>query len=91
MGATGGTGEEAVTDPDLTCRELVEIVTDYLEGRLPPRDRVRFEEHLLVCPGCTIYLEQMRETIRLTGALRETDVPVSGRQELLEAFRRWKS
>jgi predicted anti-sigma-YlaC factor YlaD len=79
-----------VTDPDLTCREFVEIVTDYLEGRLPSYDRLRFEEHLLVCSGCTSYLEQMRETIRLTGALRESDVPAPAREELLEAFRHWK-
>jgi anti-sigma factor RsiW len=79
-----------VTDRDLTCRELVEIVTDYLEGRLPSHDRLRFEEHLLVCPGCTNYLEQMRETIRLTGALREEDLPAPAREELLEAFRHWK-
>jgi anti-sigma factor RsiW len=79
-----------VTDRDLTCRELVEIVTDYLEGRLPPGDRLRFDEHLLVCPGCTNYLEQMRETIRLTGTLREEDLPAPAREELLEAFRNWK-
>ena len=79
-----------MTDRDLTCRELVEIVTDYLEGRLPPGDRLRFDEHLLVCPGCTNYLEQMRETIRLTGTLREEDLPAPAREELLEAFRNWK-
>ena len=79
-----------MTDRNLTCRELVEIVTDYLEGQLPSRDRLRFDEHLLVCPGCTTYLEQMRETIRLTGVLREEDVPAPAREELLEAFRHWK-
>ena len=75
---------------DLICRELVEIVTDYLEGRLPPHDLLRFEEHLLICSGCASYVEQMRETIRLTGALREEDVLAPAREELLEAFRHWK-
>jgi anti-sigma factor RsiW len=80
-----------MTEADLTCRELVEIVTDYLEGRLPPGDRVRFEEHILVCEGCTAYVEQMRETIRLTGALRTEDVPAEAQEELLRAFRGWKA
>jgi anti-sigma factor RsiW len=79
-----------VTDRELTCREFVEIVTDYLEGRLPPHDRLRFEEHLVACPGCTNYLEQMREAIRLTGRLRTDDVPPQARDELLRAFRSWK-
>lgn len=80
-----------MTEADLTCRELVEIVTDYLEGRLPPRDRMRFEDHVLVCEGCTAYVEQMRETIRLTGALRTADVPAEVEEELLRAFRGWKA
>jgi anti-sigma factor RsiW len=75
---------------DLSCKELVEIVTDYLERRLPPRDRLRFEEHLMVCPGCTTYIEQMRETIGLVGALREEDVPGVAQEALLQAFRDWK-
>jgi anti-sigma factor RsiW len=75
---------------DLTCKELVEIVTDYLEGRLPARDRVRFEEHLKVCPGCTTYLEHMRETIVFVGALGENYVPRPAQEALLRAFRDWK-
>jgi anti-sigma factor RsiW len=77
-------------DHDLTCKELVEIVTDYLEGRLPPRDRLRFEEHLLVCPGCATYIEQMRDTIALVGALGEEDIPRPAEEALLRAFREWK-
>jgi predicted anti-sigma-YlaC factor YlaD len=76
--------------PDLTCRELVEIVTDYLEGAMPAGERLRFEEHLVICPGCTNYLEQMRQTIRVVGSLGEENVPVPGRDELLRAFREWK-
>jgi hypothetical protein len=80
-----------MTAADLTCRELVEIVTDYLEGRLPPRDLMRFKEHVLMCEGCAVYIEQMRETIRLTGTLRTEDVPAEVEEELLRAFRGWKA
>jgi predicted anti-sigma-YlaC factor YlaD len=76
---------------ELTCRELVEIVTDYLEGAMTPEQRSRFEEHLRVCEGCTVYLEQMRETIRLTGMLAEEQMAPEAREALLEAFRNWKS
>jgi anti-sigma factor RsiW len=75
---------------ELTCRELVEIVTDYLEGALPAKQRIEFEKHLVMCDGCAIYLEHMRETIRLTGMLQEDQIPSSARDTLLEAFRGWK-
>ena len=74
----------------LTCRELVELVTDYLEGMLSPADRARFEEHLSACDGCTRYLEQMRETIRLTGTLAEDGIPSEQRDTLLAVFRDWR-
>ena len=57
-------------NPDLVCRQAVELVTDYLEGTLSGRARRRFEAHLAGCPHCTEYLAQMRETIKLTGRLR---------------------
>jgi anti-sigma factor RsiW len=76
---------------DLSCIELVELVTDYLEGKLSSRDRSRFEQHLGVCPHCTVYVEQFRETIRLTGTLRETDVQPVAREALLAEFRNWKA
>jgi anti-sigma factor RsiW len=79
-----------VTVPELTCRELVEVVTDYLEGRMPAERRLRFEEHLAFCDGCGRYLEQMRETIRLTGRLREDDLRPETRDALLRLFRDWK-
>jgi anti-sigma factor RsiW len=75
---------------ELTCRELVEIVTDYLEGALSPEERIQFEKHLVMCDGCAIYLDQMRETIRLTGMLREEHVSEEARERLVEAFRGWK-
>ena len=74
---------------DLSCHEVVELITDYLEGALSPEDRGRVEAHLGVCDGCTSYLEQMRETIRLTGMLTEEQIPDEQKQELLDAFRGW--
>ena len=73
----------------LTCREMVELVSDYLEGTLPRRVRRRVDEHLADCDGCTTYLEQMRETIRLTGMLTEEQIPEGQKQKLLDAFRDW--
>jgi anti-sigma factor RsiW len=75
----------------LTCKELVELVTEYLEERLPPSERLRFEQHLVSCEGCQSYLDQMRETIRLLGRLDEGSIPAPTRQRLLRAFRNWKS
>jgi anti-sigma factor RsiW len=69
----------------LSCRELVELVTEYLEGALSRGDRMRFETHIANCDGCTEYLEQIRRTIALTGELKEDDVPAG----LLDAFRNW--
>jgi predicted anti-sigma-YlaC factor YlaD len=76
--------------PHLTCIELVELVTDYLEGALTPGDRRRFEEHLEMCEGCRAHVEQMGETIRLTGRLTEESLSSSARDDLLMAFRDWK-
>lgn len=75
----------------ISCRELVEIVTDYLEGGLPPERRVAFEEHLMICPGCERYLAQMRETIRVSGSLTEESISADARDVLLFAFRDWSS
>ena len=75
----------------LTCKEVVEIVTDYLEGALSPEDRVRFDEHLAVCDGCTHYVEQMRETIRLSGMVTEEQIPEPQLERLRHAFRDWKA
>jgi anti-sigma factor RsiW len=73
----------------LTCREIVHLVSDYLDGALSGRDRRKVEKHLVGCEGCTAYLSQMRETIRLTGKLTEDQVPEPVRQELVAAFRDW--
>jgi predicted anti-sigma-YlaC factor YlaD len=75
---------------ELTCKQMVELVTDYLEGSLSPDDRARFETHLAVCEGCTRFLAQMRETIRMTGTLAEEQIPPEQRDALLAAFRDWR-
>ena len=80
-----------MSDRALTCHEVIEIITDYLEGALPVDDRRRVEEHLAICDGCTTYLEQMRETIRLTGKLTEEQVPEEQKAALLDAFRSWSA
>ena len=76
---------------DMTCKEVVEIVSDYLEDALSAQDRARFEAHLAGCAGCTTYVEQMREIVRLTGMLTEEQVPVEHRERLRQAFRDWKA
>jgi anti-sigma factor RsiW len=75
----------------LSCRELVELVTEYLEGSLDGQRRARFEQHLAICAGCQRYLDQMRATIAAAGSLRESDLGEPERTKLLEAFRGWKS
>ena len=74
----------------LTCQELVEAVTEYLEGALSAADRERFEEHLTECNGCGAYLDQIRTTIALTGRLTAETIPPAAREELLHAFRLWR-
>jgi anti-sigma factor RsiW len=75
----------------LNCREVVELVTAYLEGALSIGDRMRFENHITDCDGCTTYLAQMRRTIELTGTLRMDDVPPEAIAKLTHVFRDWKN
>ena len=75
---------------ELTCQELVELVTDYLEGSLPAAQRARFEEHLSKCTGCRNYLAQMQQTIKLAGTLSEESLTPQARADLLGVFRNWK-
>jgi anti-sigma factor RsiW len=74
----------------LTCKELVELVSDHLEGNLRGRRRRRFDAHIAGCDGCTRYLAQMEATIRATGSLREEQVTEEQRAVLLAAFRDWR-
>jgi anti-sigma factor RsiW len=76
---------------DLTCKELVELVTGYLDGSLRGRRRRRFEAHLAACDGCTRFLRQMEATIRLTGGLTEERVTEEQKAVLLTAFRGWST
>ena len=80
----------ASTYEDLSCQELVELVTDYLDGALPPELHARFEQHIAHCQGCTTYLEQMRATISTTGSLTPESVSPEAERTLLDAFRGWR-
>ncbi|MFI5091165.1 MAG: anti-sigma factor family protein [Terriglobales bacterium] len=75
----------------MKCREMVELMTDYLEGTLSPADRARFEEHIAGCDGCTAYLEQLRATRKVLGKLADEPIPEPVKAELLKAFKNWKS
>ena len=72
---------------EITCKELVELVTAYLDERMPAEQRLRFEEHIAFCSPCSVYLEQMRQTITLTGALREDDLDQQSRDAMLSVFK----
>jgi predicted anti-sigma-YlaC factor YlaD len=74
----------------LTCKELTEVLTDYLEGVMSLQDRTRFEAHLALCEGCVTYVDHMRQVIETARALRPDDVEATAPDDLLEAFRAWK-
>ena len=74
----------------MDCIELVELVTDYLEGALGEADQARFEKHLSLCDGCALYLEQLRLTLRATGGLRLDRIPPEALDVFRAAFRQWK-
>jgi anti-sigma factor (TIGR02949 family) len=71
---------------EVRCREVVEVLTEYLEGALPADDREALEQHLLACTGCAAHLEQLRTTIELTGRLTEDEVPAPLMERLLEVL-----
>ena len=78
-----------MTTQMLSCREIVQLATEYLEGTMPPDARLRFERHVAICPPCRGFLGQMRETLRLGGELPEESLSPETREALLEAFRDW--
>jgi anti-sigma factor RsiW len=80
----------ALRSRELACREVVELITDYLEGALPRRRRRRLEAHLANCEHCSEYLAQMRATIVATGRVRPEDLPPETQEGLLELYRRWR-
>ncbi len=75
----------------LSCREVVELVTGYLESSLSPEDRTRFELHLVYCDPCRTYVRQMQQVLATTGKLTEESVPPEVRESLLQAFRNWRT
>jgi anti-sigma factor RsiW len=75
----------------MSCRELVELVTDYLEGALPADQHARFETHIAGCVNCAAYLRQMRETIVLLGTLPADALSREAEDDLRAAFRDWRA
>jgi hypothetical protein len=76
---------------ELPCQEVVELVTDYLEGALAAADRRRFESHLAGCRHCAEYLAQIRETVRLAGRITPEDLPPEMSTDLMDLYRRWRA
>jgi predicted anti-sigma-YlaC factor YlaD len=76
---------------EMSCKEIVELVTEYLEGTLSVVQVERLEAHLAMCEGCANYLDQMRRTVELTGRLTEDSVSPAARAALLDVFRDWKA
>jgi anti-sigma factor RsiW len=74
----------------MPCRELVEVITEYLEDALSERDRLRFEAHLDECDACRDYVEQFEQTIALSGRIEPEQLPPGLQDELLSAFRAWR-
>jgi predicted anti-sigma-YlaC factor YlaD len=79
-----------VSQNQLNCQEVVELVTDYLEQALLPETKAQFDEHIAECPGCDTYLEQVQQTIMMLRKLTEQQMFPETKQELLEIFRNWK-
>ena len=75
----------------LTCHEVIDLLSNYIEDALSSNERRRVDEHLALCDGCATYLEQIRETIRMTGRVTEEQVPEDEKTALLAAFRDWRS
>ncbi|MEA2277639.1 MAG: hypothetical protein QOC78_2599 [Solirubrobacteraceae bacterium] len=74
----------------LTCQQLVELVTDYLEGELAPAERARFEAHIAACEHCAAYLDQMRDTLAILGDLPPEALSADAERDLRAAFRDWR-
>jgi anti-sigma factor RsiW len=75
-----------MTEPGLLCIEVVELVSEYLDGELDPPTRRRVEAHLELCPACRVYVEQVRDTVRALGCLPADGLPEHAVQELETAF-----
>ncbi len=75
---------------ELSCKELTQLITEYLEGVLSSTDRERFESHLSRCPGCITYIEQMQETVKQLGNMPSVEIPSNLESSIVDAFRAWK-
>jgi len=74
----------------MNCRQVVELMTDYLEGALSAVERARFEDHIAGCDGCRAYLAQLQTALKM-GKLADEPMPAAVERDLLEAFRSWRS
>ena len=79
-----------MSEPGYSCRQIVDAITEYLDGGLPSAERVAFERHVAICPPCRGYLAQIRTVTRVAGTLRESDLSPEARDGLLDAFSDWK-
>lgn len=77
-------------DDPMACKELVELVTAYLDGELDPETRARFDMHLLECDGCENFLEQFRATVQTVGSIRDEELDPAFRSRLLDAFKNFR-
>ena len=85
------TVQNTSTSDEVVCRELVELVTPYLEDVLPADERAAIDRHLAQCDGCDTYVEQMRQTIRAIGHIPHEPITSRTRDEVLAIFRAWRS
>jgi anti-sigma factor RsiW len=76
-----------VTHAHIPCIEVVELVSDYLDGNLDPATERRVAAHLELCPPCVTYIEQVRQTVAALGRLPSDALPESAASELEAAFR----
>ena len=81
----------ATSDQGISCKELVELLTEYFDGTLSPAEIVRFDKHLAICSGCRAYLQQLRVTIATLGKLGEESISPDAAEKLLHAFRNWRA
>lgn len=75
----------------IVCRQAVELMTDYLDGALSPRDRARLEVHLAECPHCSEYLAQIQMTVAAAGQVEPDDLPADALDELVSLYRQWRA
>jgi len=74
----------------MCCRDVIDLITEYLDDAMLRRDRARFEAHLASCPGCATYLNQLRQTTTWLGQLSDASIPLSAQDAFLTSFRNWK-